>query len=100
MTKEQILNKYYNIGSFNAPSRIGYMMNYIRELSPLTEDEWRIWYINNVHDENYIIDIAEEMQHSIPADYNITFGDCHDYVIDVMFHRTFKGYSKGNVEKH
>ncbi len=97
MPSERILNKYYNEGAFNAPERIGYMMSYIRKLKPLTEEEWHIWYINNVHDENYIMDIAEEMQQSIPASYSITVDDCHEYVIDVMFHRTFKGYNRENL---
>ena len=58
---ERILNKYYNIGNFNHPSRIGYMMKMIRELKPLTQDEWRLWYYKNIHDEQYVKDIASEI---------------------------------------
>ena len=91
---ERILNNYYNIGKFNHPSRIGYMMKMIRELKPLTQDEWRLWYYNNVHDEQYVKDIASEMHSTIPVDYCITIDDCLVYVEDVMFRRTFNGYNK------
>jgi len=91
---ERVLNNYYNIGKFNHPSRIGYMMKMIRELKPLTQDEWRLWYYNNVHNEEYVQNIAKEMHSTIPVDYAITVDDCLIYVEDVMFRRTFNGYNK------
>ncbi len=94
MTNESILNQYYNIGGFNKPSKIGYMMKMIRDLHPLTENEWRIWYLENVHDEKYIDSLAQEMHLSIPEHYRISLADCQDYIYDVMFKRTFWGYNK------
>lgn len=94
MSSERILNYYYNIGGFNKPERIGYMMSMIRKLQPITVDEWRVWYLDNVHDEAYIDNIAIEMHRSIPASYSVSVSDCHDYVYDVMFRRTFQGYDK------
>lgn len=97
MASESTLNFYYNKGGFNKPERIGYMMNMIRTLKPLTEDEWKIWYYNNVHNEDYISDIAQDMYDSIPSSLTISLDECHEYVIDVMFRRTFQGYNRENL---
>lgn len=96
MVNERILNNYYNIGGFNKPVRIGYMMKMIRGLSPLTEDEWKIWYFTNVHDEAYLDTIVREMHQSIPENYRVSVFDCKQYIYDVMFRRTFQGYNKEN----
>ena len=97
MVSERILNNYYNKGGYNKPQYIGYMMKMIREIKPLTEEEWKIWYLENVHDENYINALANQMYCSIPACYNATETECVAYIYDVMFRRTFQGYNK---EKH
>ena len=97
MASEHLLNYYYNIGGFNKPQRIGYMMNMIRRLKPLTMDEWEIWYLENVHDKEYIEDISIEMHESVPAQYGVTLAECRLYVYDVMFRRTFQGYNKEKV---
>ncbi len=94
MKKEGLLNTYYNKGEFNHPARIGYMIKTIRQLSPLTEDEWRIWYLKNIHDDSYLTGLAEEMCGTIPPQYHIGVDECKDYIYDVMFRRTFQGYNK------
>lgn len=94
MATEHILNEYYNTGHFNRPQLIGYMMRMIRDLKPLTVEEWKIWYLENVHDEQYIESIAKAMCDSIPAKYHVSFQECLNYVSDVMFRRTFQGYNK------
>ena len=94
MPCEAILNTYYNIGGFNNPSRIGFMMKLIRTLRPLTLSEWKLWYLSNVHDDFYISKLAVEMCNIIPAQYNITILDCKNYIYDVMFRRTFNGFNK------
>ena len=40
MASESLLNNYYNRGGYNQPSRIGFMMKMIRNLKPLTQEEW------------------------------------------------------------
>lgn len=97
MNIERILNNYYNIGGYNNPSRIGYMMKMIRELHPLTEEEWKIWYLENVHNEEYINELSNEMFQAIPYQYDISLDDCKNYIYDVMFRRTFLGYNKENL---
>lgn len=94
MSDERILNNYYNIGGFNKPERIGYMMSMIRNLRPLTAEEWEIWYTDNVHDRDYIDGLSIEMYNSIPSQYGVTSAACRAYVYDVMFRRTFQGYNK------
>lgn len=94
MATEHVLNEYYNVGHFNSPLLIGYMMKMIRELKPLTLEEWKMWYLENVHDEFFIEQIAMAMCDSIPSDYDVSFEECLDYVCDVMFRRTFQGYNK------
>ena len=94
MANEQLLNSYYNKGGFNKPERIGYMMNMIRKLRPLTEEEWEIWYLKNIHDEKYLDELADEMWHSIPETLCVSKNECRGYIYDVMFRRTFLGYNK------
>lgn len=94
MASESTLNNYYNVGGFNRPDRIGYMMRMIRELKPLTVEEWRIWYLENVHDEAFLDCLANEMAASIPERFGVTPGECLAYINDVMFRRTFLGYNK------
>lgn len=91
---ERDLNYYYNKGGFNNPSKIGFMMKMIRELRPLTEDEWQIWYLSNVHNEDYLKGLAKEMYQTMPANLNASVEQCLAYIYDVMFHRTFQGYNK------
>lgn len=96
MPNERIMNKYYNEGAFNHPNRIGYMMSMIRKLRPLTIDEWKTWYFSNVHDEDFLHQLAVEMNSTIPVSYGATVEDCEEYIYDVMFRRTFQGYDKEN----
>ena len=91
---EKELNLYYNQGQFNHPERIGYVMKLIRSLRPLTEAEWRAWYLTHVHDMVYIEQLAAEMCHTIPSELRISQDDCLEYILDVMFHRTFCGYDR------
>lgn len=97
MSREWILNKYYNMGGYNLPCRIGYMMKMIRELRPITIDEWQIWYLNNVHPIEYIEELASDMNDSIPSCYNSSFEECFEYICNVMFKRTFDGFNKEKI---
>lgn len=94
MASESLLNNYYNRGGFNHPRRIGYMMKLIRDLRPLTQEEWQIWYLENIHNEQYLAGLAQEMYESIPKQYHVSFNECLSYIYDVMFKRTFTGYNK------
>lgn len=97
---EAILNKYYNLGKFNSPAKIGYMMKMIRELKPVTMMEWMYWYFANWHDFSYLYNLAVDFWRSIPASYGITFQEALAYVGAVMFERTFAGYDKEETALH
>ncbi len=94
MRNERILNNYYNKGEFNHPRLIGYMVNMLRQQRPLTPEEWRIWYLENVHNDAYLDQIAADMHATIPPEYGITVSECREYIDDVMFRRTFEGVLK------
>ena len=94
MCSEKILNKYYNESGCNRTRRIGYVMSMIRNLSPLTQREWRYWYLSNIHGPKYLHALAIHMCESIPDSQNITVEECEKYIYDVMFRRTFNGYNK------
>ena len=95
MFTERIFNNYYNIGGFNKPQVIGYMMKMIRTLKPVTEAEWKLWYLKNVHDEQYLQELALNMYSMMIKDnHNVSMNECLWYIYDVMFRRTFQGYNK------
>lgn len=91
---EAILNQYYNIGGFNRPERIGYMMKMIRDIKPSSMMDWMHWYFEHVHDFPYLYNLSIEFWKTIPTTYEIEFKEALAYVGDVMFQRTFSGYSK------
>lgn len=97
---EAVLNHYYNLGKFNHPRRIGYVMKMIRELKPVTMMEWMQWYFANQHDFAYLYNLSIDFWRSIPASYGIEFREALAYVGDVMFERTFAGYNKEETALH
>ena len=91
---EAVLNRFYNVGGFNKPERIGYMMKMIRELKPSSMMEWMYWYFEHVHCFPYLYNLAIEFWKTIPTIYEIEFKEALAYIGDVMFYRTFNGYNK------
>lgn len=92
--KEKALNKYYNKGRFNNPGRIGYMMKIIRKAKPSSEKEWKDYYFTNVNKPEIIDEISEDMYKFIPSSEKISKELCREYIIDVMFRRTYEGWKK------
>lgn len=95
---ERELNSFFNIGKFNHPVEIGYVMNEIRKAKPVTINEWRFYYYDNVRSETQLHDIAVRMYNSIDEckrnNYSVKI--CLNYIKDVIFRRTFEGYNKEN----
>lgn len=91
---EAVLNRFYNVGGFDKPERIGYMMKMIRELKPSSMMEWMYWYFEHVHCFPYLYNLAIEFWKTIPTIYEIEFKEALAYIGDVMFYRTFNGYNK------
>lgn len=88
-----ILNQIYNANGYNHISRIGPVMKMCRELKPLTVDEWKQWYLANVHDKPYIEAMVEDF-YSKASPYGCSKSDCREYMYDIMFTKTFMGYQK------
>ena len=84
MASESLLNNYYNRGGYNQPSRIGFMMKMIRNLKPLTQEEWEIWYLENVHDEEYLDGLAQEMCDFIPDQYHVSVYSSRNELIGIQ----------------
>ena len=91
---ESILNRFYNVGGFNKPERVGYLMKMIRNLKPSSMMEWMYWYFEHIHDFSYLYNLAIQFWQTIPDTYGIEFKEALAYVGDVMFQRTFSGYIK------
>ena len=91
---ETLLNKYYNLGKFNSPDRIGHVMSEIRKLRPATVRDWYLYYVENIRSRDYIKGLARQFFESVPAEHGITYDECLRYMCNVMFARTFAGYNK------
>ena len=96
MASESLLNNYYNRGGYNQPSRIGFMMKMIRNLKPLTQEEWEIWYLENVHDEEYLDGLAQEMCDFIPDQYHVSFRFLYKGII-IKHNKTEPTYTKTSL---
>jgi hypothetical protein len=98
MTERQ-LNYYFNKGKFNHPIEIGYVMNEIRKCAPVTLNEWRKYYLENVRESSFLDKLACRMYDSIEIQNRFeTYKDeCLNYIHDVIFRRTFLGYNKENL---
>lgn len=92
------LNYYFNKGKFNHPIEIGFVMNEIRKAKPMTINEWRFYYYDNVRSEEQLYEIALRMYNSVEENSrnNYTVEICLNYIKDVIFRRTFEGYNKEN----
>lgn len=96
---ETQLNYYFNKGKFNHPTEIGYVMDGIRKCAPVTLNEWRNYYFENIRDESFLEDLANRMYNSIETQkhINVSEEECLNYIHDVIFRRTFEGYNKENM---
>jgi len=93
---EKLLNYYFNIGKYNHPENIGFVMNSIRQCKPLTISEWEIYYFSNVKTFEHIESLVRSMHEDIPKNYGVSYEECLDYFLDVLIRRTFEGYNKEN----
>lgn len=93
---EKFMNQYFNMGKYNHPVNIGYVMNSIRQCKPLTITEWEIFYFENVRTFEHIESLVRSMHNDIPKNYRVSYEECLDYFLDVLIRRTFEGYNKEN----
>ncbi|MCL2158960.1 MAG: MjaI family restriction endonuclease [Oscillospiraceae bacterium] len=97
MAKEWILNSAMNRFQLNFKRNVGATSESIRNCSPKTLEEWRIYYFENVRPLAHIEDLGRRLYvkitEVIQAEVeDITEQDCIDYMVSLVIDRTFDGY--------
>jgi len=108
--KEKVLNYTSNAYQLTRPSKVGAVMQLIRECQPKTFQEWRQYYFEKAHTktkvpikvtQDILNELGERLYEKITevvipewmeAFKQITKQDCYDYVYEVTVPRTFDGF--------
>ena len=108
--KEKVLNYTSNAYQLTRPSKVGAVMELIRECQPKTFQEWRQFYFDKAHTktkvpvkvtQDILNELGERLYEKITevvipewteAFKQITKQDCYDYVYEVTIPRTFDGF--------
>jgi hypothetical protein len=108
--KEKVLNYTSNAYQLTRPSKVGAVMELIRECQPKTFEEWRQYYFEKAHTktkvpikvtQDILNELGERLYEKITevvipewteAFRQITKQDCYDYVYEVTIPRTFDGF--------
>lgn len=108
--KEKVLNYTSNAYQLTRPSKVGAVMELIRECQPKTFQEWRQYYFDKAHTktkvpikvtQDILNELGERLYEKITevvipewteAFKQITKQDCYDYVYEVTIPRTFDGF--------
>ena len=108
--KEKVLNYTSNAYQLTRPSKVGAVMELIRECQPKTFQEWRQYYFDKAHTktkvpikvtQDILNELGERLYEKITevvipewmeAFKQITKQDCYDYVYEVTVPRTFDGF--------
>lgn len=109
--KEKVLNYTSNAYQLTRPSKVGAVMELIRECQPKTFQEWHEYYFERAHTKTKIpIRVTTEMLNELgdrlyckitetvipewmEAFRQITKQDCYDYIYEVTIPRTFDGFA-------
>ncbi len=108
--KEKVLNFTSNAYQLTRPSKVGAVIELIRECQPKTFQEWRQYYFDKAHTktkvpvkvtQDILNELGERLYEKITevvipewmeAFKQITKQDCYDYVYEVTIPRTFDGF--------
>lgn len=108
--KEKVLNYTSNAYQLTRPSKVGAVMELIRECQPKTFQEWRRYYFEKAYtktkvpikvSQDILNELGERLYEKITevvipewteAFRQITKQDCYDYVYEVTIPRTFDGF--------
>ncbi len=108
--KEKVLNYTSNAYQLTRPSKVGAVMELIRECQPKTFQEWRQYYFEKAHTktkvpikvtQDILNELGERLYEKITevvipewteSFKQITKQDCYDYVYEVTIPRTFDGF--------
>ena len=110
--KEFLLNHTCQLYQLTRPTKVGAVMNLIRQCQPSSIEEWEKWYFNNAMTEGKtplkitresLLELGERLYTKmtelvIPqlqeAINSLTRQDCVDYVYNLTINRTFDGYQR------
>ena len=108
--KEKVLNYTSNAYQLTRPSKVGAVMELIRECQPRTFEEWHNFYFEKAYTktktpikvtQEVLTELGERLYEKITevvipewteAFKNITKQDCYDYIYEVTIPRTFDGF--------
>lgn len=108
--KEKILNYASNTYQLTRPSKVGVVMELIRECQPKLFEEWEQYYFKNAYTKtknktkvtkDTLDELGERLYSKITevvipewttAFRELTLEDCKDYIYQVTIHRTYDGF--------
>ena len=108
--KEKVLNYTSNAYQLTRPSKVGAVMELIRECQPKTFEEWKNYYFQKAYTKTKVpIKVTEEILKELgqrlyekitevvipewtEAFKQITIQDCLDYIYEVTIPRTYDGF--------
>lgn len=108
--KEKVLNYTSNAYQLTRPSKVGAVMELIRECQPKTFEEWHKFYFEKAYTktktpvkvtQEVLTELGERLYEKITevvipewteAFKNITKQDCYDYIYEVTIPRTYDGF--------
>lgn len=98
MAKEWILNSAMNRFQLNFSRNVGKVSEEIRKCEPKSQEEWEMYYFENVRSRSHIEDLGKRLYIKITEVLSseieeVTETDCVNYMIDMVIKRTFDGYS-------
>ncbi len=97
MAKEWILNQANMRWQFNRPRNVGKTSEEIRKCGPKSLQDWVDYYLVNVYPEEHLRQIGQKLYIKVSevcrAEIDdITEDDCINFVMDLVFRRTYEGY--------
>jgi hypothetical protein len=108
--KERVLNYACQTYQLSRPSKVGSVMELIRQCQPQSFSEWELWYFNNAFTnakkpikitKESITELGERLYAKIvsivipewqTAFSELTEKDCIDYIYNLTINRTYDGY--------
>jgi hypothetical protein len=111
--KEKVLNYTCQTYQLSRPSKVGAVMEMIRECQPKTFEEWETWYYTNAYTDTKntksrtkitketLVELGERLYEKITevvipewqaSFQQLTLQDCIDYIFNLTINRTYDGY--------
>lgn len=97
MPKEWILNQANMRWQLNRPKHVGHVAAEIRKCSPKSLEDWKKYYFENVRSKEQLTEVGKKLYEKVTGICKqeieqLTEKDCIDYVLELVFDRTYDGY--------